>query len=81
MSAMGAHHQTSKNDASGFKAKGGAADILNAVNMEVTQEDDAFLRELHSVIARKLVQSDFGPWMFFVNAPPDIVERPTPDPE
>lgn len=28
----------SKNDASGFKAKGGAADILNAVNMEVTQE-------------------------------------------
>jgi len=30
--------QTSKNDASGFKAKGGTADILNAVNMEVTQE-------------------------------------------
>jgi len=30
--------QTSKNDASAFKAKGGAADILNAVNMEVTQE-------------------------------------------
>jgi len=29
---------TSKNDASGFKQKGGAADILNAVNMEVTQE-------------------------------------------
>jgi len=28
----------SKNDASGFKAKGGAADILNAVNMEVTQD-------------------------------------------
>jgi hypothetical protein len=28
----------SKNDASGFKAKGGAADILNAVNMDVTQE-------------------------------------------
>ena len=28
----------SKNDASGFKKKGGAADILNAVNMEVTQE-------------------------------------------
>uniref|UniRef100_A0A7S2BSD8 Phosducin domain-containing protein n=1 Tax=Haptolina brevifila TaxID=156173 RepID=A0A7S2BSD8_9EUKA len=28
----------SKNDASAFKAKGGAADILNAVNMEVTQE-------------------------------------------
>ena len=27
-SAMGAHHQTSKNDASGFKQKGGAADIL-----------------------------------------------------
>jgi len=35
---LGAHHQTSKNDASGFKQKGGAADILNAVNMEVTQE-------------------------------------------
>jgi len=30
--------QTSKNDASAFKAKGGAADILNAVNMEVTQD-------------------------------------------
>ena len=30
--------QTSKNDASAFKQKGGAADILNAVNMEVTQE-------------------------------------------
>ena len=30
--------QVSKNDASGFKQKGGAADILNAVNMEVTQE-------------------------------------------
>jgi len=28
----------SKNDASHFKAKGGAADILNAVNMEVTQD-------------------------------------------
>jgi len=28
----------SKNDASAFKQKGGAADILNAVNMEVTQE-------------------------------------------
>jgi hypothetical protein len=35
---LGQHQQTSKNDASGFKAKGGAADILNAVNMEVTQE-------------------------------------------
>ena len=35
---LGHHQQTSKNDASGFKAKGGAADILNAVNMEVTQE-------------------------------------------
>jgi len=30
--------QVSKNDASHFKAKGGAADILNAMNMEVTQE-------------------------------------------
>jgi len=30
--------QVSKNDASGFKAKGGTADILNAVNMEHTQE-------------------------------------------
>jgi len=30
--------QVSKNDASHFKAKGGAADILNAVNMDVTQE-------------------------------------------
>jgi len=28
----------SKNDGSAFKAKGGAADILNAVNFEVTQE-------------------------------------------
>jgi len=28
----------SKNDASAFKQKGGAADILNAVNMDVTQE-------------------------------------------
>lgn len=28
----------SKNDASGFKKAGGAADILNAVNMDVTQE-------------------------------------------
>jgi len=28
----------SKNDASAFKQKGGAADILNAVNMEVTQD-------------------------------------------
>jgi len=30
--------QTSKNDATHFKSKGGAADILNAVNMDVTQE-------------------------------------------
>jgi len=35
----------SKNDASGFKAKGGAADILNAVNMEVTQ--DALLKNVN----------------------------------
>ena len=36
---------TSKNDASGFKQKGGAADILNAVNMEVTQ--DALLKNVN----------------------------------
>jgi len=35
----------SKNDASGFKAKGGAADILNAVNMEVTQ--DALIKNVN----------------------------------
>ena len=35
----------SKNDASGFKQKGGAADILNAVNMEVTQ--DALLKNVN----------------------------------
>jgi hypothetical protein len=35
----------SKNDASAFKAKGGAADILNAVNMEVTQ--DALIKNVN----------------------------------
>jgi len=35
----------SKNDASGFKKKGGAADILNAVNMEVTQ--DALMKNVN----------------------------------
>jgi hypothetical protein len=35
----------SKNDASGFKKAGGAADILNAVNMEVTQ--DALMKNVN----------------------------------
>ena len=35
----------SKNDASGFKKAGGAADILNAVNMEVTQ--DALIKNVN----------------------------------
>jgi len=35
----------SKNDASAFKQKGGAADILNAVNMEVTQ--DALMKNVN----------------------------------
>merc|ERR1712054_699595 len=42
---MGTPAMQSKNDASAFKAKGGAADILNAVNMEVTQ--DALIKNVN----------------------------------
>ena len=42
---------TSKNDASAFKQKGGAADILNAVNMEVTQ--DALLKNVNEELEER----------------------------
>lgn len=55
--------QTSKNDASGFKAKGGAADILNAVNMEVTQE--ALVRNVNDELqetAKAEAQNQIAEW-------------------
>jgi len=53
----------SKNDASAFKAKGGAADILNAVNMEVTQE--ALLNNVNEELqqtAKEEAQSQLEAW-------------------
>jgi len=55
--------QTSKNDASHFKAKGGAADILNAVNMEVTQ--DALMDNVNSELqhtAKQEAQNQMAEW-------------------
>lgn len=53
----------SKNDASAFKQKGGAADILNAVNMEVTQE--ALLNNVNTELqetAQAEAQSQMEAW-------------------
>merc|ERR1712178_563089 len=53
----------SKNDASGFKAKGGAADILNAVNMEVTQ--DALMKNVNDELqdtAKQEAQNQLAEW-------------------
>jgi thiol-disulfide isomerase/thioredoxin len=53
----------SKNDASAFKAKGGAADILNAVNMEVTQE--ALLDNVNTELqqtAKEEAQNQLAEW-------------------
>ena len=53
----------SKNDASAFKAKGGAADILNAVNMDVTQE--ALLRNVNDELqdtAKKEAANQIAEW-------------------
>ena len=54
---------TSKNDASGFKQKGGAADILNAVNMEVTQ--DALMKNVNEELqetAKVEAQNQMAEW-------------------
>jgi hypothetical protein len=53
----------SKNDASAFKAKGGAADILNAVNMEVTQ--DALIKNVNDELqetAKEEAQNQLEAW-------------------
>jgi len=53
----------SKNDASGFKKKGGAADILNAVNMEVTQ--DALMKNVNEELqetAKAEAQNQLAEW-------------------
>lgn len=53
----------SKNDASHFKAKGGAADILNAVNMEVTQ--DALIKNVNEELqetAKVESQNQLAEW-------------------
>jgi len=53
----------SKNDASGFKKAGGAADILNAVNMEVTQ--DALLKNVNDELqetAKAEAQNQLAEW-------------------
>ena len=55
--------QVSKNDASGFKQKGGAADILNAVNMEVTQ--DALISNVNEELqetAKAEAQNQLAEW-------------------
>jgi len=53
----------SKNDASGFKKAGGAADILNAVNMEVTQ--DALMKNVNDELqetAKVEAQNQMAEW-------------------
>jgi len=53
----------SKNDASGFKKAGGAADILNAVNMEVTQ--DALMKNVNDELqqtAKAEAQNQLAEW-------------------
>jgi hypothetical protein len=45
MLSAGGQGMASKNDASGFKKAGGAADILNAANMDVTQ--DALIKNVN----------------------------------
>jgi len=53
----------SKNDASAFKQKGGAADILNAVNMEVTQ--DALIKNVNDELqdtAKQEAQNQLAEW-------------------
>ena len=53
----------SKNDASGFKKAGGAADILNAVNMDVTQE--ALMKNVNEELqetARVEAQNQLAEW-------------------
>ena len=55
--------QVSKNDASGFKKAGGAADILNAVNMEVTQ--DALMKNVNDELqqtAKAEAQNQLAEW-------------------
>lgn len=55
--------QVSKNDASAFKQKGGAADILNAVNMEVTQ--DALLSNVNTELqqtAKAEAEAQMAAW-------------------
>merc|ERR1719203_444788 len=53
----------SKNDASGFKKAGGAADILNAVNMEVTQ--DALMKNVNDELqqtAKEEAANQYAEW-------------------
>jgi len=53
----------SKNDASAFKKAGGAADILNAVNMEVTQ--DALIKNVNDELqetAKAEAQNQLAEW-------------------
>lgn len=61
MSGSASHHRTA--DASAFKAKGGAADILNAVNMEVTQ--DALIKNVNDELqdtAKKEAANQLAEW-------------------